>query len=69
MAKSEPKTPAVTDPEHACQARTGTDEQQDPNRTPGGAEAAKKALAADQAAAVKAEAAGETETEAEAEGE
>lgn len=55
MAKSEAKAA-----EHDCHASC-TDDQQNPNRTPGQAEAAIKALAADKAAADKAAAGGEGE--------
>ncbi len=45
--------------ENACQARTGTEEQQNPERTPGATLAAAKALADDVANAEKAAAKGE----------
>lgn len=51
--------------EHACQARSGTEEQQNPNRVEGQAGEAKKMLAADKAAADKAEAAGDDKGEGE----
>lgn len=45
--------------ENACQARTGTEEQQNPERVPGQTAAAAKALAEDAAAAKEAEAKGQ----------
>ena len=57
MAKNE-EAKQATD-ENACQARGGTEEQQNPNRTPGMAAKAKAMQAADAAAGKKAEAEGE----------
>ena len=46
-------------PDDACQAKTGTEEHQNPERTPGATVAAKNALAKEAAEAVEAEAKGE----------